>query len=154
MCSAGNLAGFLTDQFSVFHSLSLAVVIRILTCALRQKKMTFSKWKLGKSHSQTGSLFVCIHSFIHSDLTKRKPQSIPVNSFWTVRFLIWGLKKSLLLTKPAFIWSKIQQKQYSILNNCFLFKYIFKCNLFLWSKLNVQHHYSSLQCHVILQKSF
>ncbi len=29
-----------------------------------------------------------------------------------------------------------------------------KCNLFLWSKLNFQHHSSSLQCHMILQKSF
>jgi len=27
-----------------------------------------------------------------------------------------------------------------------------KCNLFLWSKLNLQHHYSSLQYHMILQK--
>ncbi len=29
-------------------------------------------------------------------------------------------------------------------------QYILKCNLFLWSK----HHYSSLQSHMILQKSF
>ncbi len=29
-----------------------------------------------------------------------------------------------------------------------------KCNLFLWSKLYFQHHYSSLQSHMILQKSF
>ncbi len=36
----------------------------------------------------------------------------------------------------------------------FLFEYIFKGNLFLWSNLNFQHHYSSLQCHMILQKSF
>ncbi len=35
-----------------------------------------------------------------------------------------------------------------------LFEYILKCNLFLWSKLNFQYHYSSLQCHMILQKSF
>ncbi len=32
--------------------------------------------------------------------------------------------------------------------------YIVKCNLFLWSKLNFQHHYPSLQCHIIFQKSF
>ncbi len=25
------------------------------------------------------------------------------------------------------------------------------CNLFLWSKLNFQHHYSSLQCHMIFR---
>ncbi len=36
----------------------------------------------------------------------------------------------------------------------FLFEYIFKCNLFLWSKLNFQHHHTSLQCHMILQNSF
>jgi len=29
---------------------------------------------------------------------------------------------------------------------------IVKCNLFLWSNLNLQHHYSSLQCHMIPQK--
>ncbi len=26
-----------------------------------------------------------------------------------------------------------------------------KCNLFLWLKLNFQHHYSSLQCHMIFR---
>jgi len=31
--------------------------------------------------------------------------------------------------------------------------YFLKCHLFL-AKLNFQHHYSSLQCHMILQKSF
>ncbi len=34
----------------------------------------------------------------------------------------------------------------------FLWECIVKCNLFLWSKLNFQHHYSSIQCHMILQK--
>ncbi len=96
MCSAGNLAGFLTDHFSIFHSLFLAVVIRILTCALRQKKRTFSKlkpqffkfWFLWlKLQSLFMYLFVCIHSFIHSDLTKRKQQSIPVKSFWSFKEL-------------------------------------------------------------------
>ncbi len=28
---------------------------------------------------------------------------------------------------------------------------MFKCNLFLWSKLYFQHHYSSLQCHMIFR---
>ncbi len=36
----------------------------------------------------------------------------------------------------------------------FLCQYLLNCNLFLWSKLYFQHHYSSLQCHMILQKSF
>ncbi len=29
-----------------------------------------------------------------------------------------------------------------IQNNCFLFEYSLKCNLFLWSKMDFQHHYS------------
>ncbi len=67
--------------------------------------------------------------------------------------------KYLLFTKPAFIWSKIQQKQqyceiFYTKNNFFLFEHIWQCNWFLWSKLNFQHHYSTLQCHMILQKSF
>ncbi len=36
-------------------------------------------------------------------------------------------------------------------NNCFLCKYMFKSNWLLWSKLNFQHHYSSLQCHMIFR---
>ncbi len=36
-------------------------------------------------------------------------------------------------------------------NNRFLCEYIVKCNLFLWSKLYFQHHYSSLQCHMIFR---
>ncbi len=40
----------------------------------------------------------------------------------------------------------------TILNNCFMFEYIeYKGHLFLWSKLNFQHHYSSLQCHMIFR---
>ncbi len=38
-----------------------------------------------------------------------------------------------------------------ILNNCFLCEYVLNCNLFLWSKLYFQHHYSSLQCHMIFR---
>ncbi len=43
------------------------------------------------------------------------------------------LFKEASSAKPAFIWSKVQQKQYNfkiffiILNNCFIFEYIFKC---------------------------
>ncbi len=33
---------------------------------------------------------------------------LPVKKIWTVRFYVF-LRNSLLLTKPAFIWSKIQQ---------------------------------------------
>ncbi len=34
-----------------------------------------------------------------------------LDSFWTVRFVMFFIKKSLLFIKPAFIWPKIQQKQ-------------------------------------------
>ncbi len=37
------------------------------------------------------------------------------------------------------------------LNRCFLCEYLLNCNLFLWSKLYFQHHYSSLQCHMIFR---
>ncbi len=33
---------------------------------------------------------------------------------------------------------------YYNLKKCFLCEYLLKCNSFLWSKLNFQHHYSSL----------
>ncbi len=68
-------------------------------------------------------------------------------------------KKKKILTKAAFIWQKIQlnrniaeyyynlKKQFSVR---IYFKIIYSCD----AKLNFQHHYSSLQCHMILQKSF
>ncbi len=45
-------------------------------------------------------------------------------------------------------------KYYYNLKELFVFEYNFKCNLFLWFKLNFQYQYSSLQCHMIPQKSF
>ncbi len=36
--------------------------------------------------------------------------TLSVKSVWTARFLMF-LKKPLLFTKPAFIWSNVQQKQ-------------------------------------------
>ncbi len=61
------------------------------------------------------------------------------------------LKKSLLLTKHAFIWSKVKQKQnhFEILFSIWMY---FKMqSIPVISKLNLlQHHYSS---HMILQKS-
>jgi len=41
-------------------------------------------------------------------------------------------------------------KYYFNVKSCFLCEYIVKCNLFLWSKLYFNHHYSSLLCHMIL----
>ncbi len=39
----------------------------------------------------------------------------------------------------------------TISNSCFLCEYLLNCNVFLWSKLHFQHHYSSLQCHMIFR---
>lgn len=49
MYSAGNLAGFLTYHFSLSHFLFLAVVIRILTYALIQRKGAIQIDVKGKS---------------------------------------------------------------------------------------------------------
>ncbi len=67
------------------------------------------------------------------------------------------LHKSILLPKAAIMWSKIKTvilwKFLAIFKSYFIYEYILKCNLFLWSKMYFQHHYSSLQCHMILQIS-
>ncbi len=74
-------------------------------------------------------------------------QKIKKNSFYFKISL-----KSLLLTKPAFIWSKITiLKYFYYYNNCFLFEYIVKCYLFLWFQSCI---YIIIPCHMILQKSF
>ncbi len=60
--------------------------------------------------------------------------------------------QSLLLIEARFIWLKtvILWNIITIQNTCFLFQiYIVKLHLFLWSKLNFQHHYPSLQCQMI-----
>ncbi len=44
-------------------------------------------------------------------------------------------------------------KYYYNLKSLFLCEYLLNCNLFLWSKLNFQHHYSSLQCHMIFRNN-
>ncbi len=51
--------------------------------------------------------------------------------------------------KTVKLWNII-----TILNSCFLYEYIVKCNLFLWSKLYFQHHYCSLQCHMIFRNHY
>ncbi len=52
--------------------------------------------------------------------------------------------------KTVILWNII-----AISSNCFLFfKCIFPGIYSCDAKLNFQHHYSSLQCHMILQKSF
>ncbi len=63
-------------------------------------------------------------------------------------------KKFLRLPKAAFYLIKNTGKIVNIiviLNSCFLCEYLLKYNLFLWSKLYYQHHYCSLQCHMIFR---
>ncbi len=59
--------------------------------------------------SKTASCFWAVKYTHHT-----RPPSIKtiltVKSFWTVGFFMFFLKNSLLLTKPAFIWFKEQQK--------------------------------------------
>ncbi|CAM4619953.1 unnamed protein product [Leuciscus chuanchicus] len=55
--------------------------------------------------------------------------------------LLFKSFESLMLTKNTVILFKFK-------TTYILFAYIEKCDLFLWSKLNFKHHYSSLQCHV------
>ncbi len=51
--------------------------------------------------------------------------------------------------KPVIFWNII-----TIYSNCFLFTFILKCNLYLWCKAEILASLLSLQCHMILQKSF
>ncbi len=47
----------------------------------------------------------------------------------------------------------VEKVQYfSAILNVFVHEQMLKCNLLLWSKLYFQHHYSSLQCHMIFRK--
>ncbi len=52
-----------------------------------------------------------------------------------------------MLTKAAEEYSK----NFNIMKNYYNLIYL---NVLMLSRLNFQHHYFSLQCHVILQKSF
>ncbi len=61
---------------------------------------------------------------------------LPFNNLGSVR----SLKKSLILTKAAFIWSKNTVKTVilwniiTIKNKKIIFEYVLKCKLFLWCK--------------------
>ncbi len=82
-----------------------------------------------------------------------KPHIQPFKSLRLVSFFYCFWKKNLMRTMSAFVGWKNPVKIMKYYNNCFISEYIVKCNLFLWSKLNFQHHYSSVQCHMILYKS-
>ncbi len=81
-----------------------------------------------------------------------------IQKFWVGKFFFMFLEKSLMLTKAAFIWrnsgkNSIMLKYYYNLNNFSILIY-FKiyCNFYpVMQSWIFSSHYSSLQCHMILQ---
>ncbi len=68
---------------------------------------------------------------------------IIVQKFGLNKIFVIFFKEYFLLTKAVFIYQKYSTIfLYYNLKKC---EYIVKCNLFSWSKLSFQHHYSSLQ---------
>ncbi len=60
-------------------------------------------------------------------------------------------QRSLFCSPRLLLFGQKYSKNFNIIKYYYSFKgllceYMLKCNLFLWSKLNFQHHYSSLQC--------
>ncbi len=75
----------------------------------------------------------------------------------SVRPCLMVLKEVFSAHRGCIYWIKNTVKMCDIItiyNNCFLCEYLLKCNLFLWSKLYFQHHYSSLQCHMIFRNHY
>ncbi len=67
---------------------------------------------------------------------------------------VWKKKKMLITKNKNKKYSNSVKYFYNLEELFFIWIYIVKCNVLLWSNLNFQHHYSSLQCHMVLQKSF
>ncbi len=78
---------------------------------LAENQIAFSVRPSPEPQSTFHTLYPGWSTFV--PIYKNNPPTLPVKSFWTVQFLMILLffKNSLLLTKPAFIWSKVQQKQ-------------------------------------------
>ncbi len=69
-------------------------------------------------------------------------------------FRCLGSGRSLLCSPIPHYLIKNTVKMWNIItisNSCFLCEYLLNCNLFLWSNLYFQHHYSSFQCHMIFR---
>ncbi len=115
----------------------------------------WTSWKKGHHHSPLGTLY---HSKTYTYWKAKTSKYTNSQKFLNGKIFnvfkefssahqacIYLIKNT---AKAVTLWNIL-----TIKNNSFLFEYILKCNLFLWSKLNFQHHYSSLQWHMILQKS-
>ncbi len=118
------------DSVCTTISISLLISFSLLLIVARRKYLNRSEWRDSATFctSQRDTLHVsmvlhtpCCYIAVHY-------QSKVLN----VRLLLFFLR-SLLLTKPAFIWSKDQQKKlFFLFKRTFLFEYIIKYNLFLW----------------------
>ncbi len=93
-----------------------------------------------------GSTFAKVHTSIYTAI-----------NVWSLWYFVYVFESSLWClprwhafdqkyTKTVILWNIYIIQKYS-----FLFEYILKCNLFLWSKLNFQHNFSCLQCHMIFR---
>ncbi len=103
------------------------------------------KWGRISSFTENKSLFsVAWPSLPSSVQTSRSSQSLTSSASCVLLYSLFCSANNTVILSNII----------TISNSCFLWEYIVKCNLFLWSKLNFQHYYSSLQCHMILQKSF
>ncbi len=71
---------------------------------------------------------------------------------------VWGyvFERSLFCSRRLHLFDQKYSKYYEIILQfkiavADLCEYLLNCNVFLWSKLNLHHHYSSLQCHMIFR---
>ncbi len=112
--------------------------------------ITFNNWNSTPAKSlinnSINTVIVCIF------ITNTMYSTVHV---WSLQvFLNVFGKKSRMLTKAAYMWSKIQEKYSCVKITIFYFN-IFKCFFFLWWQNWIySRYYSSLQWHRILQKSF
>ncbi len=71
---------------------------------------------------------------------------------WNNNDFLYIFERSFHSFHSSFIYlTKIFMKYYYYFKIPVLCEYILKSKLFLWSKLYFQHHYSSLQCHMIFR---
>ncbi len=115
-----------------------------------------------KNSTHPKLLFKCIlDMFISSSLTynryKTYNRSRNLSTAWNALVFPCVLSPCtsssiIMINNPAFISSKIQYNSkiwniFTISKIRFLCEYVLNCNLFLY----FQHHYSSLQCHMIFR---
>ncbi len=77
-----------------------------------------------------------------------------IQSFGQIK-IFYVFQRSLFCSPRLHLLDQKYSKNFkniiTILKQLFLCEYMLNCHLFLWSKLYFQHHYSSLQCHMIFR---